>query len=92
MPVFFSFGEREASVTEDEARKIAERLPPDLLRDEILSRVDGRSSGPILLDLGGNEARLAALRSAIDSLEDEEDLSQSVKLLRKRAADASEDL
>jgi hypothetical protein len=95
IPVFFKVGDREVSVTHDEAREIATSLPAAaaLLRSTITTRLDEAASGLIDLDADVEaEVSLTALVEAIDSIEGEHDLSPAMKGLRSRAGDALENL
>jgi hypothetical protein len=85
MPVYFEVGGREVSVTDDEARALATRLPSELeLQHAIMLRVGVSASSLVRLDIGGDEQRnLIALCEAIESLEQDGELSPAVKLLRR---------
>ena len=83
MPIYFIIGEREVSVTDDEARELAQRLPAARLRDHIEMRIGENNSTPVRMDVGGDEhANLVAVRDAIASV-DEEDLTPALKSLRR---------
>jgi len=95
IPIFFKVGGRELSVTHDEAREIATSLSAaaGLLRSKITLRLDGTASGLIDLDTGLDaDVSLGALIEAIDSIEEEHDLSPGMKGLRARTVDALENL
>jgi hypothetical protein len=83
MPVYFIVGEREVSLTDDEARKLAERLPRARLRDHVEMRIGENNSTPVRMDVGGDEqANVVAVRDAIASMDDE-DLTPALKSLRR---------
>jgi hypothetical protein len=83
MPVYFIVGEREVSLTDQEARELADRLPAETLRHHVELRVGDNNSTPVRMDVGGDEdANLAAVRDAIASF-DEDDLTPALKSLRR---------
>jgi hypothetical protein len=85
MPVYFEIAGRMLSVTDDEARELATRLPQESqLHNAIMMRVGVNVSSPVHLDVGGDEhANLVALNEAIESFEQENELSPAIKTLRK---------
>lgn len=90
-PVFFDLGEREVSVTQDEAREILARLPAGTLGSEIMRRVEGDATSPIHLAAAGDaEGSLVALRNVIGLIEDEQTLSPAMKRLLRLTVTALE--
>jgi hypothetical protein len=88
MPVYFEFGEREASITHEQAGQIAGLLPPDTpLHKELTGRVDGDLSSPITMDFASDED-LLALRAAIESLEEDGELPTALRFFHRRTVDA----
>jgi hypothetical protein len=85
MPVYFEVAGREFSLTDDEARELAAQLQPETpLRNAIMLRVGVNESSPVRVDVGGDErANLVALTEAIDALEQENELSPAVRMLRR---------
>jgi hypothetical protein len=93
MPVFFKFGEREVGLTDDEARDLASRLPPETLHNHIMMRVGVNDPVPVQMDVGGDEeGNLRALYAAIEALDGESDLSPAVKNLRRCTIAAMDEL
>jgi hypothetical protein len=87
VPVYFKFGEREANVTQDEAREFAADLDPaSPLHSQILARVDGNVTSPIDMDFLADED-LVALSRAIRSREERGDeVAPGPRLLGQRLA------
>ena len=88
VPIYFTFDDREASVTQDEARMLAARLDaaPEL-RSDILIRVDGTVESPIDLKFA-RDGDLVVLQQAIESLQAEGEDVPSFRMLKARASNA----
>jgi hypothetical protein len=90
IPVYFEFGEREVSVTHDQARQIAALLTPNtLLHGQIMGRLDDDLDSPITMDSASNED-LLDLRRAIESFKEDGELPSALRFLHRRAVDAIE--